>query len=108
MAEIKFASENTLLRYQKCKTFTESKGDKSLENCLDNLRRWRHPIMVGSDYDEMSFTFREILPNELTQKGYHGINGGIIYHGPRDGFGCGAAPTFSVTITETEGYSIHT
>lgn len=37
-----------------------------------------------------------------------GYNGGILFHGKRDGFGSGSAPTFAVTLTPTSGYSIHT
>ncbi len=35
-------------------------------------------------------------------------NGGLIYHGPHDGGGNGGAPTFSVCLTPTSGWSIHT
>lgn len=37
-----------------------------------------------------------------------GYNGGIIFHGSHDGYGSGSAPTFSVCINPTDGYSIHT
>ena len=56
----------------------------------------------------MSFTFREELPQELQDKGIRGVCGGIIYHGPRDGYGSGEGPALSVTLDKTEGYSIHT
>jgi len=36
------------------------------------------------------------------------FNGGCIYHGPHDGWGSGAAPTFAVTLTRDHGWSIHT
>ncbi len=36
------------------------------------------------------------------------FNGGLIYHGPHDGFGSGQGPTFSVTLTKTDGWSVHT
>jgi hypothetical protein len=36
------------------------------------------------------------------------LDGGLIYHGNHDGFGSGAFPTLSVTITPTDGWSIHT
>ena len=36
------------------------------------------------------------------------MNGGLIYHGKHDGFGDGGAPTFSVCLTPTSGWSIHT
>jgi hypothetical protein len=34
--------------------------------------------------------------------------GGLIYHGPHDGHGSGAAPTFAVTLEPCTGWSIHT
>jgi hypothetical protein len=36
------------------------------------------------------------------------FNGGLLYHGAIDGFGSGAAPVFAVTLTPTDGWSIHT
>ncbi len=36
-------------------------------------------------------------------------NGGLVYHGPHDGYGDGGAPTFSVCVgTPKIGWSIHT
>ena len=108
MAEIQFSSPGAEERFRRCKEYTESRGDKSLSRCVENLNRWKYPIMVGCDFDEMSFTFCEIYPKELLDQGYRPVNGGIIYHGPRDGYGSGNGPTFSVTLEKTEGYSIHT
>ncbi len=34
--------------------------------------------------------------------------GGLIFHGPHDGFGNGSAPTFSVSLTQTVGWTLHT
>ncbi len=36
------------------------------------------------------------------------MNGALVYHGPHDGFGSGAPPTFAVTVEPTAGWSIHT
>lgn len=36
------------------------------------------------------------------------FNGGLIFHGPHDGGGNGGAPTFSVSLTPQDGWSIHT
>lgn len=38
----------------------------------------------------------------------HSFSGGLIYHGEHDGFGSGSAPTFSVCLESTNGWSIHT
>jgi len=37
-----------------------------------------------------------------------GIHGGLIYHGPHDGFGDGGSPSFSVSLSKSQGWSIHT
>ena len=108
MAEITFLSERALERFNRCKSYTESRGDRSLERCLGILRGWANPVTISCDFDEMSFSFQEELPQEMKDKGYRGVNGGILYHGERDGFGSGAAPVFAVTIGRAEGYQIHT
>jgi hypothetical protein len=36
------------------------------------------------------------------------MNGGIIFHGKHDGGGNGGAPTFSVCLTPTDGWTVHT
>jgi hypothetical protein len=34
--------------------------------------------------------------------------GGVIFHGPHDGFGNGSAPTFCVSLTPVVGWTLHT
>lgn len=36
------------------------------------------------------------------------FHGGLLFHGPHDRNGSGAAPTFAVTLEPTDGWSIHT
>ena len=36
------------------------------------------------------------------------FNGGLIFHGQHDGGGNGGAPTFSVCLEPTDGWSVHT
>ncbi len=36
------------------------------------------------------------------------MNGGLIFHGPHDNGGDGGPPTFSVNLSPTDGWSIHT
>ena len=102
MGKITFSSDEARKRYVDCRRKTAALGDNSLYEAMKSLKRWTNPIVIGCDFDKMSFTFREQNPN-----GYC-VNGGIIYHGPRDAFGSGEAPTFSVTIDEASGYRIHT
>jgi len=37
-----------------------------------------------------------------------GMTGGLIFHGPHDNGGDGGAPTFSVNLSNTYGWSLHT
>lgn len=108
MGAISFASDRAQERFNRCKRETERRGDRSLQNCIDRLKKWSRPITIGCDFDELSFTFREDVTLEEHYKGVTGVNGGIIYHGARDGFGSGEGPTFSVCMEKTEGYQIHT
>lgn len=79
------------------------KKEESLQQCMHSLEKWDGIITIYSDYDPLSFCFQQTYPN-----GQLGINGGIIFHGKRDGYGNGSAPTFSTCITPTQGYRIHT
>lgn len=38
----------------------------------------------------------------------HWFNGGLIFHGNHDGYGSGAAPTFSTCLQPTDGWAVHT
>ena len=105
MAKIEFSSEKAFQRFTEMSRKTRHMK-KSLESCVLTLMEWNPwdaTIRIGCDFDELSFSFREILPD-----GREGICGGIIFHGERDGFGSGNGPTFSVTLDKTEGYQIHT
>lgn len=76
--------------------------NRQLSRLTENLdSAWR--VELYSDFAPYSFFFQEITP-----AGLRGLNGGLIYHGSHDGFGSGSAPTFSVSITPTQGWSIHT
>jgi len=83
------------------------KGD-GFTQCIDRLEdivknRPGAQCVVYNDYAPMSLYF-----NIKDAKGELIINGGIIYHGTHDGFGSGAAPTFSVTLEPTDGWGLHT
>jgi len=58
---------------------------------------WNEGMRLGDDFAPLSFTF------EL-----NGISGGIIFHGQHDNGGDGGAPTFSVNLTRTTGWLMHT
>jgi hypothetical protein len=79
---------------------------KSLDMCLQRLdeiaenNQWRCRIYADRAPMSLYFVFAK---NTNIQ-----MNGGIIYHGPHDGFGSGSAPTFSVTLDKSNGWRIHT
>jgi len=59
------------------------------------------------DFAPYSFYFvMEVKDKDGNYKTW--FNGGLIYHGPHDGGGSGGAPTFSVCLSPTKGWSIHT
>jgi len=88
---------------------------KSLTQCFEHLGRIVKntftdcAIWVFPDFAPMSLYFALV---EATEAPYEReqikMNGGIIYHGSHDGFGSGSAPTFSVNIEPTDGWSLHT
>lgn len=59
------------------------------------------------DFAPLSFTVIMAM-KEPNGDFRHLFEGGFIFHGPADGFGSGAAPTFSVTTEPTFGWSLHT
>jgi len=90
---------------------------KDTECCLfDNLRylstyanhagkKTRCDLYV--DFAPMSFSFMMNIKDKdgIWKKWF---NGGLIFHGSIDGYGSGSSPTFSVCLTPTDGWSIHT
>lgn len=109
MANIHFSNEAAYERFLKCSEMCRDlrlPNDKTIDGCLSRLMHWRMwdaTIYICTDFDELSFYFYEVRGD-----GSQGLNGGIIFHGKRDGFGSGQGPTFSVCLEPTDGYSIHT
>lgn len=60
-------------------------------------------VCLYKDFAPLSLSF--ILRDE---DGVAFMNGGVIFHGEHDGGGSGGAPTFSVSLTPTSGWSLHT
>jgi hypothetical protein len=60
-------------------------------------------VELYTDFAPYSFFWTEFNPT-----GKRGLIGGLIFHGQHDGGGNGGAPTFSVCLTPTSGWSIHT
>lgn len=69
---------------------------KNLERLIVISRRGGNPVLF-KDFAPHSFEFAA-----------DGLCGGLIFHGSHDGGGNGGAPTFSVSLTPVDGWSIHT
>lgn len=89
-------------KYDAAMAFATEIGDTSLSECIESLKRWEQnpkfpvEVMIYADWCAHSFGFCEKYPNGQT-----GIVGGLIYHG-------GNNETFSVQLTPTNGWQIHT
>lgn len=83
-------------------------GDTSLQDCIDRLNSAddynKSETVIGKDFALRSFEFARMKEGRCI------INGGIIYHGPHDGFGSGLAPTFSVSLSnnKSNNWQLHT
>jgi len=65
-------------------------------------------VHIRKDFAPMSFSFMMYRKDKETGDPKPWFNGGMIYHGPHDNGGDGSAPTFSVNLSPTDGWSIHT
>ena len=102
----------------KIREFAEKQGKlgefQKLLDYLDNYSSQPVRCTLYRDWAPMSLTFtierQEELgaPKDREQRWAHWFNGGLIYHGSHDGYGSGSAPTLSVTVGPTDGWSIHT
>lgn len=63
--------------------------------------------LLYKDWAPYSFEF-VMLRRDSNGEYKRWFNGGLIFHGNHDGGGNGGAPTFSVCLTPTDGWSIHT
>jgi len=89
------------------------------EGGFDNTR-----VFVAKDFAPYSFGLTWYLkakegegfqPHEYPARDYpelvgyrYWLTGGLIFHGKHDNGGDGGAPTFSVSLTSTSGWSVHT
>ena len=86
-------------RYQEAMDYAEKTNDKSLQNCLDSLKRWEangnSEIILYKDFAPYSFYFEEM------KDGNRIMNGGLLYHGNPD-------QSYAVQLVSSIGWSIHT
>lgn len=92
--------------------YAESIKDNSLKDCIDRLKKVEENYKnngtsieteITTDFAPYSFYFVRRNSN-----GEFNGNGGIIFHGAHDNGGDGGSPTFSVNLTPTTGWQIHT
>lgn len=88
--------------YDKVVHYANEIGDKSLNDCLERLKKWEEnpyckcEIELYWDFAPHSFLFRQRYEN-----GAVGIVGGLLYHGRPD-------QSFAVIMEPFHGWSIHT
>ena len=89
--------------------YAKSIGNDTLQKCIDRIKQidWYLDAesSISNDFAPRSFEFVRI-----GKRGNVMLNGGIIYHGPHDGYGSGSAPSFSVSIDDSKEirWEIHT
>lgn len=102
---IEFASLETRRYFIEQLRYASQHNDNSLIDCVRRFRNYRkagaqHKIVISRDFADRSFQFYEDYGNSK-----YGLNGGIIFHGyPSEGY----RENFSVQLTPSYGWSIHT
>jgi hypothetical protein len=105
-------------------TFADGRQDESLKQCIERLRMVDKmqgtKTVIFTDFAAYSFEFARWRARETGEEPGNWVqhqdgifyqlqgNGGVIFHGQHDNGGSGAAPTFSVSISAVNGWSIHT
>ena len=98
----------------KVREFAKSTGrSRQLEEQLDYLAGYachKSPqdtrCLLYPDFAPYSFYF--VMERKEKDQYRRWFVGGVIFHGPHDHGGTGEAPTFSVCLEPTDGWSIHT
>ena len=89
--------------------YAKSIGNDTLQKCIDRLKQvddnMETETTICNDFAPRSFYFQRMGINDRESG-----NGGIIFHGPHDGYGSGSAPSFSVSIdgSKETRWEIHT
>lgn len=67
----------------------------------------RMRVRLSPDFAPFSFFF--LIERKTESGGWSPLfNGGLLYHGPHDGHGSGAGPTYAVSLGPEAGFTIHT
>jgi hypothetical protein len=67
---------------------------------------FEHLARLGQNGGKPAIIIKDFAPYSFNWQAC-GMFGGLIYHGPHDGGGDGGAPTFSVSLTPTHGWQLH-
>jgi len=77
-----------------------------LDTFAEHGDRGKTRCRLFKDFAPYSFDIR--MERRTKDGGYEPWwNGGLIFHGPHDGFGSGAFPTLSVSINPEHGWQVH-
>ncbi|MFO0675330.1 MAG: DUF4120 family protein [Polyangiaceae bacterium] len=107
---------NAVVAHAKAIGLYEGEGDShnaALKSRLEYLDQYggkandRTRVRLFRDFAPYSFSFVVEKKNDAGAWSTL-FNGGLLFHGPHDGHGSGAVPTFAVSITPATGWSIHT
>jgi len=101
--------------FDKVKAFAEETGRvEQLQSKLDYLDTYADhekegltKCVLGYDFAPYSFGFL-MMKKDTSGEYQPWFNGGLIFHGPHDRGGDGGAPTLSVNLSPTDGWSVHT
>lgn len=100
----------TVVEHAKTIGLYDGDDNGSLKKKLDYLDNYRSRESTRTrlfrDFAPHSFGF--VIEVKHGDEWRHLFTGGLIFHGPHDGLGSGAAPAFSVTLAASVGWSIHT
>jgi hypothetical protein len=104
--------------------YADTLQNESLKRCIERLRMVDKmqgtKTIIFDDYSNHSFEFARWKEREDNEQAGTWVqhqdgkfyqlrgNGGVIFHGVHDNGGDGSAPTFSVSLTPVNGWSIHT
>lgn len=82
---------------------------KQLQEQLDYLANYGQQetrCVLYSDFAPQSLRF--VMQAKKDGEWVRWFSGGLVFHGPHDGHGSGAAPTFSCCLQPTDGWAVHT
>jgi hypothetical protein len=102
---------DTVVAHAKAIGFYDKRENKNgmLESRLEYLEKYggeKTRVRLFKDFAPFSFGF--VVEQKNGEEWRHLFTGGLIFHGPHDGFGNGGGPTYAVAMAASVGWSIHT